>query len=573
IEKLGKWPFPRNYHALMVEALDAAGADTIIFDIFFSESKEGDEGFAAAIAEAGNVYMPYVFELDFMNSDKTRVYAKEYAASLLEMFSEPAEGTGYINVVPDMDGKVRRVPPVIEYEEEFYPHLTVLAAINDLGYDFKDVKIVPGKKMIVGKKFTIPLDEISSMIVDYPDAWGKAFRHYSYVDILQSYLSNATGQEPLIDLGEFEDAVCFIGLTATASPDAHPSPLERLYPGVGVHTSIYDSIIKNTFLIRSNKWWNLFILIVMWILTAYVTEKSRKRFALISLFLIMGGYIFIAFLLFWLAGIWIDVFYPVITMTGVYIIFTFKKYVTESQKRELMEKELDIAKDIQRSFLPKEIPDAGGIDVNVKMITAKRVGGDLYDIVQLDDKRLGIMIGDVSGKGFPAALYMAEAVSIFRAFAQEGTVSDVLSKMNNRLVKESDSGLFVTLTYMIFDIEHAKTSFAIGGHMPTMLIDPDGDVDLLNVEEGIPLGMIEGEFSRKERDYKPGSIFVLYSDGVTEAMNTKGEMFGQERLSELGRSLKGATAKEAVDAVHKAVFNFAGRADQYDDITVMAVKV
>jgi serine phosphatase RsbU (regulator of sigma subunit)/CHASE2 domain-containing sensor protein len=572
IEKIGKWPFPRNYHALLIKALKASGVETIVFDIFFSEKKEGDKELAEAIKGAGEVYLPYVFELERDNPDKTRVHASGYTASLIEILEEAAKGTGFINVEPDIDGKIRKIPPFIEYKGIFYPHLTVLVALNHFGYRFDQVRIIPGDKIIAGKDVVIPLDEDSSMLVNYPAVWGKAFRHYSYVDILQSYLADVTGQEPVVDLDELKDTICFVGITATAAADTHPSPMEPLYPGIGVHTSIYNSIIEKNFLRRLNRWWNLLILAVMWLITGYVTTKSRKRFGIISIFLIMAAFVLVAMVFFWPFGIWIDVFYPVVSIGTIYVIFTFKKYLTETQKRELIEKELNIAKDIQQSFLPTEIPVIGGIDINVKMETARQVGGDLYDIVQLGDKRLGVMIGDVSGKGVPAALYMARVVSVFKTFVREGTVANVLKSVNTRLMGEGGSNLFVTLTYMMFDAKAESVTFAIGGHLPTILVEPDGNVELLDVSEGFPLGLIAGDFSEAERYFKPGSIFILYTDGVTEAMNAREEMFGQDRLVELAKGLKGLSAKQVVDAVHKAVLDFAGRARQHDDITVMAVK-
>ncbi|MFH1878544.1 MAG: CHASE2 domain-containing protein, partial [Candidatus Omnitrophota bacterium] len=273
ISKLGKWPFPRNYHALLVQALKSAGVKTILFDIFFSESKEEDDSFAESVKNAGNVYMPYVFELDRSNPDKTRMHAAKITAPLIDVLSAAAKGTGFVNVEPDFDGKVRRIPLFIEYYGDMYPQVTVKAALNDLGYDFSSEMIFPGKKMKVGDDIIIPLGEDSTMLVNYPDVWGKAFRHYSYVDIIQSYLADVMGQEPFLDLKDLEGSVCFVGFTATASPDAHPSPMERLYPGVGVHTSVYNSIINRSFIKRLNKWWNLFILVAMWMITAYVTLK------------------------------------------------------------------------------------------------------------------------------------------------------------------------------------------------------------------------------------------------------------------------------------------------------------
>ncbi|MBD3426612.1 MAG: CHASE2 domain-containing protein [Candidatus Omnitrophica bacterium] len=572
IEKIGKWPFPRKYHALLTRALKSAGAETIVFDIFFSEHKEGDEAFAEAIKEAGNVYVPYVFELAPSARGRTHVKATKFAAPLVEVIARVVKGSGFVNVEPDIDGKVRRVPLFIEYEGEYYPHLTFNVALDKLGYAFGDIDIEPGERITAGEDLVIPLYEDSSVLVNYPARWGRAFRHYSYVDILQSYLADVTGQKPAVNLKELAGTVCFIGLTATASPDAHPSPMEPIYPGIGVHTSLYNSIMKGLFLRRLGRGWNLLILVLMWIITGYVTLKSPRKIAILSIILIMAAYLLAAMICFWPFGVWVDVFYPLVTIAAIYVMVTLKKYFTEIQKRELIEKELDIAKGIQRSFLPREIPEAGGLDICARMLTARQVGGDLYDVVELPGGRIGVMLGDVSGKGVPAALYMARVVSVFKAFAKKGEPGEVVSQVNDNLVLEADSGLFVTMTYNVFDTSAGKISFAIGGHNPTILIDPDGRIELLDVEAGIPLGMMQSVFTQNSRQYAPGSIFVFYTDGVTEAMGPDDEMFGMERLTELASLLKGATAEEVVDAILAAVTDFEGPDRQHDDITVVAVR-
>lgn len=572
IGKLGKWPFPRNYHELMIKALRSAGARDIIFDIFFSEEKEGDADLAAAAKAAGNVYMPYIFELDRTKKFSDRVSGTGYAAPLIDVLAGAVKGKGFINVEPDPDGKVRHIPPVIYYDGKFYPHMTVLLALNQLGYDFEKVKMIPGKRIEAGKDLIIPIEENSSMMVNYPAKWGKTFRHYSYVDILQSYLASVTGQEATLDLSELKGATCFIGLTATASPDAHPSPTEPLYAGIGVHTSVYNSIMSRTFLVRLDRWWNMLLLAVFALITVFITLKVRKRFALISITLIMALYVAMAIIFFWPFGIWIDVFYPLVALAAVYVILTFKKYVTETQRREGLEKELNIAKDIQLSFLPIEIPSAGGIDINAQMYTAKQVGGDLYDVLELEGGKLGLMIGDVSGKGVPAALYMARVVSIFKTFARHGSPAAVIRYMNERIVEEGGSSLFVTLAYAVFDTAAKRVTFSMGGHLPTVAVAPDGQVKLLDTEEGPPVGLMSSGFSEHSYDYRPGTLFIFYTDGVTEAMNKREDMFGVERLVEIASRLKGSPASEVVDAVYKAVTDFAGRAPQHDDITIIAVK-
>ena len=182
------------------------------------------------------------------------------------------------------------------------------------------------------------------------------------------------------------------------------------------------------------------------------------------------------------------------------------------------------------------------------------------------------MIGDVAGKGVPAALFMAKVVSDFKIFAKRGMPSEVVGEINAELVRESGSNLFVTLTYMVFDTDDNKASFAIGGHNPTVFVKPNGEVKMLDAKEGMPLGLVEGNFSEEEVDYEKGSVFILYTDGVTEAMDLKEEMFGEERLKKLAGSLKDRPAKEIVDAILEAVNKHAAGAPQYDDITVMVIK-
>lgn len=571
IEKLGKWPFLRNYHALLVKILKTMGAKTIVFDMIFSDTQKGDDEFAEAARSSEAVFLPYVFDFNKDNPDKTCLYAKEYGEGVIENLRNAAKGTGFINVIADIDGKIRAIPFFAKYKDVYYPHIAARVALNDMGYNFETAKIIPGKALVASGNFVIPLEKYSSLMINYPGVWKNTFRHYSYVDVIQSYLSAMTGQNPVMDLSKLKNAVCFVGVTAEPYLDAQASPLELAYPSAGIHASVYNGIIQKRFITRFNKWWNLFILILTWLSTIHITGKIKKRFAPLSVLFIMTGYLFVSVVFFNFWRIWIDVFYPLITIAVVYVVFTFKNYMTEIRAREIIEKELNIAKDIQQSFLPKELPKVGGIDVSVRMISAGQVGGDLYDVMQIGKNKLGVMIGDVSGKGVPAALYMARVVSLFKTFAKEETAVEVLEKLNKRLIG-NPTNLFVTLTYMIFDAKENNTAFSIGGHLPTVLIEPDGNVELLDVAEGMPLGIMGGKYSYVKRDYKPGSIFVLYTDGVTEAMNTRMEMFGQERLIELAKELKACSAEEVVAAIHKEVLDFIGKAKQYDDTTVMAVR-
>lgn len=573
IRKIGSWPFDRKYHALLVKALKYAGARQIIFDIFFSEKKEGDDEFAEAVKEAGNVYMPYVFDLA-QRHDTAMPIAKDFEVKLLRKFSNASRGTGHINIIPDPDGKFRRIPPFIKLKNVSYPHLSFLAACDYLGFSLDSIEMIPQKRISLDKNINIPLDINSNIIVNFPGRWVDTFRHYSYIDILTSYISILEGKKSILNLQELKDAVCFIGLTATAEPDLHPSPFEATYPGVGVHTSLFNSMIFNKFISRASKLANLFILIFLGIVTSVITFRSRKFLSFLYLFGILICFFAISITLFAILGLWIDVFYPIIVSTLIYLGLTFRKYIIETHRIEILENELSIAKDIQQSFLPKVKPKVEGISIEAKMLTARQVGGDLYDFIDISTKKGGIMIGDVSGKGVPAALYMAKVVSEFKSYAKEGAASSAILRLNNRLVSESGSNLFVTLTYLIFDMEKRTLNFSMGGHLPTLMLrEGEFKPRFLDLKEGMPLGLMEGSFTDDTIEVKKGDLFILYTDGVTEAMNSKKEMFGEKRLVDIIIRNRDSSLSSIVDAVHEEVSRYEGRLPQHDDITVIAIRV
>ena len=579
IDKLGKWPISRKYHAVAVNALTKAGADAIVFDIFFSEesNKPADSLFEEAIKNSGKVYLPYVFNIADIGRKQVPV-ADKLQEALIDKFKKYAKGTGFINIIPDSDGKFRRVPPVIKYQGALYPHVCFLLCANYFGLGMTEMTIKPGSYVALGKKLKIPLDSNSNIIVNFPGYWGKTFRHYSYIDIIQSHVSEGLpllgGKEKMVDLGSLKGSVCFIGVTATATPDAHPAPFDSLYPGVGVHASLFNSFLIDKFIKRATRLTNIAILALLCLVTCWMSKRSRTLLSFIFVFLFIVVYILLAIWLFVTWGIWINIFYPVTVVFLFYLGVTFTKYIGETQKIEFLEKELSIAKKIQESFLPKEKPDMPGMDIAASMKTARHVGGDLYDFIKLGEKKIGIMIGDVSGKGVPAALYMAKVVSEFKSYAAEVHVQEAISKLNTQLCREGGSGLFVTLSYVVFDMAGGFLNYSTGGHLPMIEMEhKTKDIRLVDLKEGTPLGLFEGVFSEEKIKFEKGDTFLLYTDGVTEAMNQKGDMFGEERLISLAKSNSDLNAESLTDLIQKEVKRFEGKKKQHDDITVLAIKI
>jgi phosphoserine phosphatase RsbU/P len=207
---------------------------------------------------------------------------------------------------------------------------------------------------------------------------------------------------------------------------------------------------------------------------------------------------------------------------------------------------------------------------------AQAVGGDYYDMIRLDDDRLLVMVADVSGKGLPASLYMAELHGMMRiASAVYSTPKEILTNLNHHLVEVMNRGSFVTATMLLFDTTRRTVSFARAGHTP-IVRRQGSEVDTL-VPGGIALGLSAEKFEKALQQYtvryEPGETFILYSDGVSEAMNATREEFGEGRLLDIISAAPGYSADGLLESVFTKVEGFRAGAEQNDDMTIVVVQV
>lgn len=241
-------------------------------------------------------------------------------------------------------------------------------------------------------------------------------------------------------------------------------------------------------------------------------------------------------------------------------------------EQERLRQQLESAKEIQQSFMPQTLPSGenGIFDIAARNLPAISVGGDLYDVLMLDDRHVGLLIGDVSGKGIPAALYMARLMSDFRFFVQQyRQPSELLPKLNDLLVDRSRHGMFVTLQFAIIDMWSGTVVCGDAGHLPMIHIH-DGAAQVTDVASGPPLGIMKlMSFADKQIDLAPGDMIVMYTDGVIEAKNREKEEFGAQRLQDcLNR--RWTSASHVVEECLRQVQLFTKANPQNDDITFVA---
>ena len=254
-----------------------------------------------------------------------------------------------------------------------------------------------------------------------------------------------------------------------------------------------------------------------------------------------------------------------------------KHAVLEHDQLVTIRKELDIASHIQQSILPRTFPpfpDRTEFDIFAAMIPAREVGGDFYDFFLIGDDRLGCVIGDVSGKGVPAALFMAVSRTLLRSTALTGTPpTQCLQQVNRLLCLENSAEMFVTIFYGVLNTRTGAFEYVNGGHNPPYLLRHGGAVEPLESTGGTVLGAIDGvTYRAKSITLEAGDQLLLYTDGVTEAMDSAGKLYSEQRLQQCLRGMDAAGPEALVHAVADEVKRYAGTAPQNDDITVLAIR-
>ena len=246
-----------------------------------------------------------------------------------------------------------------------------------------------------------------------------------------------------------------------------------------------------------------------------------------------------------------------------------------AMSRERIDSELRIARDIQMGLVPNvfpPFPQRKDFELYALMHPAREVGGDFYDFSMLDDEHLYIAIGDVSGKGIPAALFMAVTRTYLRALLQaDRSPGSVLTRLNDELTINNDYCMFVTVFCLIIHLPSGTCRFANGGHNLPLLIHADGNVDCLPKTRGVALGAMEGVVIAEDLiSLSPGETLFLYTDGVNEAMNRQGEFFGDPRMIAELAGVRPRSCQDLLDGMSRAVEGFADGAEQSDDITMTA---
>jgi serine phosphatase RsbU (regulator of sigma subunit)/CHASE2 domain-containing sensor protein len=493
-----------------------------------------------------------------------------------------AAGHGVLSVTPDPDGVFRRLPLITLESGRLAPSLDLemlrIAARAPLASLYLDNHAI--RKISVGP-LDIQTQADGDLWVDFTLHDGSRF--VSAADVL-------AGRIPA---ERFDRRLVLIGETGLGQVDRRSTPLGEM-PGTEIHAQLLENIIAGRLVERPN--WtaiaepavNLIIGLLLILFVPMLRPRWQTPAAVLPLIILAG----VGFVLWDQGRLLFDVATPAIAQILVFAALIGGEFAeADVQRRRLRgelelqrlasakaEGELEAGRRIQMGILPVAASVAADhrFDLDAHMIAARHIGGDLYDFFKIDADHLFIAIGDVSGKGIPAALFMALGKSLCKSCALRGEkdIGDIINRTNAEISRDNPEMLFITMFAGILNVATGELLFSNAGHDPPLLLRTGEPPFTIASEGGPPLCVMdEFVYQTESCQLKPGDMLCLMTDGVTEAMTREGTLMGKERVEHLLADIPpGADARTATERLHAGVDRFVAGAEPSDDLTILTVR-
>nr|WP_283938593.1 CHASE2 domain-containing protein [Sphingomonas alba] len=613
IQMIGPWPWSRYYLARLTEELKARGAKVVAFDMMFPEHdrvspetlisiypelspavvaevqrmQPTDQIFSTVIGQSPVVLghagverapeeQPQLADAPITGKLPSKIDTFPAELASIPELDEVALGTGLMNGRPDNDGVVRDMPLILRVGSR--PRLSLSAEIARNAVDAESVKSTPAALAIGHRKVPV-------------DAHGRVRLHFGRFpsDRIIS-AARILGDDKPLKADVFKGKPVIVGMTAEGTADIAATPLNSVEFGPLIQAQSVDTILRGGWLQRPR-----------WAPAAEWAAAAMLAFLALGNALFGRGYRFLLAIVFaalpvasWLlfenAGLLLDPARPALvglgSVAGVAMgLFALARIERERLRDALVHErvaaaetqgELQAARAIQLGMVPartrlqKLDPR---VDLDALLEPAKSVGGDFYDAMMIGPDRLGFAVADVTGKGVPAALFMAMSKALTSAALSrmQVDVAGMADAVNLELLKDNSEAMSVTMLLGILDLKSGAIELVCAGHEDPLRLDSDGNIERLKLDGGPPFSIAEFPFPLEKIQLQPGETLVLVTDGVTEAQNAAEELFGRDRILG-GKDAWARSATAICEAVRDEVRNFEAGTEATDDLTVMAIR-
>ncbi len=626
LKTFGQWPWPRFRMAELIKTVAAAKPLAIGLDIIFAEPDRlspenvtanlpklpeaarraiaglpsNDDLFADSLKGVPVVLGIAAIEQEssgessagrpksnyFLRGDDPAGGFKAYRGFLrnLPVITARAAGEGVLNSVSDADGIVRRLPLLAAVDGKLYPSLALELLRVAYGEDFFVVH--SDKAGVTG---------ISIADFLYPTtADGQVWLHYtrhrparfvSAADLLQGSLPPATLAGRLV----------LVGTSSTGPADLRATPLEPTMAGVEIHAQLLEMMAAGHALIRPAfaALAEMALILVAGLLIIAFVPLLRPTLSPLPFLIVIACLAITTWFAFSLKFWLLDSSQPMLAALAVFAVMSASTWASaDTERRQLafdlgleraqaarIQGELEAARQIQMGILPSDFPaypERDDFEIFARLEPARLVGGDLYDFALMDGNQLFFMVGDVSGKGVPASLFMALSKALYKsgALRHRRDIARIMAEANNEICRENPEMLFVTVLAGILDLGSGELEWCNAGHDTPYLLRMGEAPRLVEIAGGPPLGIIEDfDYQASRLSLESGDYVVASSDGVSEAMSAGGEMFSADRVSgALAAHQHDWGARVLVDQLFDAVSRFAEGIEPSDDITILALQ-
>jgi adenylate cyclase len=609
---VGPWPWSRYYLARLTEDIARRQGKVIGFDVLFPEPDRVDPKFfaelypelsSAASREVsalpsmdqvfGNVIgkspvviaragaskgvrdaRALIVDAQIKGTLPKRIDQWPAAITAIPELEDVALGHGLVNGQPDSDGTVRAVPLVMRVAGQPMPGFALELA--RLGLGAQEVRVSPRKIALSGRQ--IPIDSRGRM----------HFRFGSFPN--RNIVSAAAVLGGAVPPDYFRGKIILVGLAAEGTSDIVSTPLAGENYGVVVQAEAVDSILGGHWLERPAwasfvEWGLAALMAILALFAAWSGRRTRSALAVAFIALPIAS---------WLAfdqlSLLLDATRPLELGGGAFAGVVIGLFADSRREREGLretlvqermaaaeaEGELHAAREIQMSMVPPRSALAAvdsRLDADALLEPARSVGGDLFDLVRLDGDRIAFVIGDVTGKGVPAALYMAmsKALTSFVLNRENADLGSAVASVNEELLRGSADALSVTMIVGIIDLRTGAVSQVCAGHEDPITLAAGGAVECHRLEGGPPLGLVDYPYPVESLTLSPGDSLILVTDGITEAQDRSEALYGRQQLLDVVAS-NGGTATALCEGLRDAVRAFEGGIEPTDDLTVMALR-
>ena len=590
LDTRGQWPWPRTVMAELIKAIDKARPAAVGVDLLFVEPDRSSASADSILAKAiqpGKVVMG-IAGLEYRDrrypfppgvapakiSSMRDLPLRRFDGHLQSRpeINKAADGRGLIS--SDAKQIVRRVPLIARIGGVIVPALSIEMIRVATGTPLLRITDHGGERLTLGLgNFQIPMQSDGSAYVWFGPHDPERF--ISAEDILSGTASPAL----------LENKLVLIGMTGLGLLDYQTTALGERIPGVEIHAQILEQVFDGEYVRRPTaaSWIEAGLLAVAGLVLVFAVPALRpwisaSLLVAIIMAVIAGGVVAFRF------GLLLSFAAPVIGAGFLYATLLASTLAeADRQRRALREAqarvagELEAARRIQMGLLPAPnelFASEQRFALAAALEPARTVGGDFYDCFMVDERHVFFLVGDVSGKGLAASLFMALSKSLLKSIAlRVRDPAQIFTLANLEISRDNRESLFVTAFAGVLDAQTGRLAYCSAGHEPPVACQPGGTPERLMDSGGPPLCVIRDfQYSSSSLDLQPGGWLCAVTDGVTEAMNERAELYGSQRLLQVLAALAGATPEAILTAVRDDVRRFAGTAEQSDDVTLVCVR-